>query len=210
MKVKVDIINYIEKNILPQYGDFDKAHNLNHINRVIENSLEIARSYPVDINLIYVIAAYHDIGMPKGRKDHGNHSAEILLEDRNLDKWFSGDERTLMAEAIEDHRASLGHEPRSIYGKIVADADNDLEYRSILMRCLWHSLAHFPGHDKDTHFDRIFNHMIDKYGENGYLKTWLNSEHDMRSLSEIRHKLTNDRKGLRADFDELWNLEVQT
>ena len=31
-----------------------------------------------------------------------------------------------MKEAVEDHRASASHEPRSIYGKIVAEADRDL------------------------------------------------------------------------------------
>ena len=202
-----EIEEYIEGKIIPQYGNFDKAHNINHIRRVIQVSLEMARDYSVDFNLIYVIAAYHDIGMPKGRKDHGRHSAEFLLNDNKLRDWFSDEEIKLMAEAIEDHRASIAYEPRSIYGKIVSDADNDLRYSSVLKRCLQHGLAYFPQYDKETHFLRIREHMEEKYGEGGYLKTWLNTEHDKRGLREIRNKLYKNQQSLRDDFDRLWDSE---
>ena len=201
------IIDYIEKYIIPKYSQLDKAHNLSHVKRVIENSLEIAKDYYVDFNMVYVIAAYHDIGLFKDRKDHEKTSAAFLLTDKKLKTWFSDDQIQTMAEAVEDHRASSDHEPRSIYGKIIADADNDLEYISILTRCIQHSLAYFSHYDKDRHFKRIIAHMAEKYGEGGYLQTWLNSEHDRRGLDQIRNQLTSDLKGLRADFERILKLE---
>ena len=204
-----NIVRYIETNIIPQYSQFDKAHNISHIKRVIENSLEIARLYPVDINLVYVTAAYHDIGMAKGRKDHEKNSARFLLADKKLEEFFNSDELKIMAEAIEDHRASIGYEPRSIYGKIVADADNDLEYNSVFRRCLQYGLATFPEYDKETHFMRIHEHMIEKYGYDSYLTLWLNTERDQRGLQDIRDMLYKKKEAMRADFDKLWKLEGQ-
>ena len=40
--VSLDLMEFVEKNILPRYAAFDKAHNLTHINRVISRSLELA------------------------------------------------------------------------------------------------------------------------------------------------------------------------
>lgn len=39
-----------------------------------------------------------------------------------------------MREAVEDHRASSDHEPRSIYGKIVAEADRIIDTDTTLRR----------------------------------------------------------------------------
>ncbi|MCL2420514.1 MAG: HD domain-containing protein [Defluviitaleaceae bacterium] len=206
-KINPAIIEYVEAHIIPQYSQFDRAHNLGHVHKAIQNSLEIASEHAVDINMVYVIAAYHDIGLPQGRKEHNKHSAAYLLADEKLQDWFSQAEIKIMAEAVVDHRASLEYEPRSIYGKIISDADNDLEYMSVFTRCLQHGLAHFPHYDKDTHFERIVEHMHDKHGEDGYLKTWLNSEHDKRGLGEIRRKLTLDLDGMREDFERLWEME---
>ncbi len=41
-----------------------------------------------------------------------------MYNDINLNKFFSNENLIIMKEAIEDHRASLDREPRSIYGKL--------------------------------------------------------------------------------------------
>lgn len=118
------LITYIETAIIPRYKEFDKAHNLSHVRTVIEESLALARQYPeADERLAYVIAAYHDTGLCRDRATHHLVSGEILMVDDTLRQWFSDTEILLMKEAVEDHRASTDHEPRSIYGKIVAEAD---------------------------------------------------------------------------------------
>ena len=59
----LDLVEFVETNILPQYTQFDRAHNLEHVTRVIRNAMELVRLTGADINMVYVIAAYHDLGM---------------------------------------------------------------------------------------------------------------------------------------------------
>ena len=40
------LILYIETEIIPRYEQFDKAHNLSHVQAVIEESLALAKLYP--------------------------------------------------------------------------------------------------------------------------------------------------------------------
>ena len=199
MAIRADILKYIQKHILPKYESFDKAHDATHVNKVIENSLFIAKDYDVDINKVYVIAAYHDLGLSKGRKEHEKHSALFLLSDLRLREWFGEDELAIMAEAVEDHRASNEHEPRSIYGKIVSEADRDLDYETIVTRTVHYSLDNFPNHTTEEHFMRTYEHIRDKYGDSGYLKLWLNTELIKKNLAKIRDNLKNVDK-FRADF----------
>ena len=110
--------NDIETNILPLYDDFDATHQRGHVEKVIEQSLTIATDHDVDMNMVYVIAAYHDTGLTEGRKTHHLVSGRIVREDMWLRDWFSGGQIETMAQACEDHRASSDHDPRSIYGKI--------------------------------------------------------------------------------------------
>ena len=121
--VNPNILAYIEQEILPRYDHFDAAHQRNHADEVIDRSLALAKHYDVDENMVYTIAAYHDTGLCEGRDTHHLVSGRIIREDKKLRDWFDEDQIETMAQAAEDHRASSGHEPRSIYGKIVAEAD---------------------------------------------------------------------------------------
>ena len=58
----LDLVEFVETNILPQYAQFDRAHNLEHVTRVIRNAMDLVRLTGADINMVYVIAAYHDLG----------------------------------------------------------------------------------------------------------------------------------------------------
>jgi len=200
MEVNSNILDYIQQQIIPKYAAFDKAHNLEHVSKVIQNSLDIAADYDVDMDKVYVIAAYHDIGLSQGREDHEKNSAIILASDPALNQWFSKADMALMAEAIEDHRASNNYEPRSIYGKIVSEADRDIEYRVILTRTIQYSLKNYPDYDFEQHFNRTYQHLKDKYGEEGYLKLWLNTEQNQYNLKKLRDRITAKEK-LKTDFE---------
>lgn len=123
----LDLVEFIETSILPMYAAFDKAHNMEHVTRVIRRSLDLARRTGANINMVYAIAAYHDIGMSGPRAIHHITGGKMLMRDARLKKWFSSEQIKIMKEAVEDHRASASHAPRSIYGKIVAEADRDLD-----------------------------------------------------------------------------------
>ena len=78
-----DLKDYIENNIFKEYSKNEEAHGLNHIKFVIKRSLDLSKDKDLDINMIYTIAAYHDIGHHIDAKNHEAVSAKILLEDEN-------------------------------------------------------------------------------------------------------------------------------
>ena len=204
LNINPRVFDHIQKNILPQYDGFDAAHNRVHANRVIENSLKIAKGHNVDMTKVYAAAAYHDIGISIDRKNHEKHSADYLLADLKLKEWFTAEDLAELAEAVQDHRASNNNEPRSIYGKIVAEADRDIEYTMILTRVIQYSLEHYPDYTSEQHFDRTYTHMQEKYGVDGYLKLWLDSESNLSNLDEIRNAMANS-EGFKADFMHIFS-----
>ena len=129
-------MEFVETQILPKYTEFGESHGLRHVNRVIKNSLELARITGADINMVYVVAAYHDLGMSGPRAIHHITSGKILMADARLKRWFSQDQIKIMKEAVEDHRASSSRQPRSIYGKIVAEADRDIDTHENFLRAI--------------------------------------------------------------------------
>ena len=167
------IRQYIESEIIPRYDNFDAAHGRDHVEYVIAQSLKLAEHYDVDRDMVYVIAAYHDTGLAVERKTHHLESGRIMRADRNLRQWFSEGQIETMARAVEDHRASSDHEPRSIYGKIVAEADRQIDPETIIRRTVQYGLSHYPELDREGHWQRMLDHLNEKYAEGGYLRLWI-------------------------------------
>ncbi|MCR4829233.1 MAG: HD domain-containing protein [Bacteroidales bacterium] len=194
------MLQYIDSEILPRYAHFDAAHRGDHAQQVIHNSLQLAQHYPVEINMVYTIAAYHDIGLCEGRERHHIVSGELIRGDTTLRKWFDEKQISLMAEAVEDHRASAQQAPRSIYGKIVAEADRDIEPQKIVQRTVQYGLTHQPEADVEAQWQRIVEHLEEKYGEGGYLQLWLPESPNAAKLKELRD-LIHNRSALRQAFE---------
>lgn len=184
--VRSDIRDYIERTILPRYDHFDAAHRRDHVDMVIVQSLSIARNYDVDPDMVYVIAAYHDTGLVNGRERHHIDSKHIVLDDMHLREWFSADQILVMAEAVEDHRASSSNPPRSIYGRIVSEADRVIEPETIIRRTIQYTLANYPNLDYEEGYGRMVEHLRAKYGYGGYLKLWIEESENGRRLEELR------------------------
>ncbi len=182
---------YLEHKIIPIYDGFDPAHKSDHVNKVIFTCLEISKDYEVNENMVYVIACYHDIGLQFGREDHHLTGGLFLYNDHELRHYFDETEMIIMKEAVEDHRASNDDEPRTIYGKIIAEADRDINFDVVCLRTIQFGFKHYPNLSMDDHIDRAYDHIVDKYGPNGYLKLWLNTKHNQNGLKEIHQKLKN-------------------
>jgi HD domain protein len=206
-QVQLDLMEFIEKNILPRYNHFDKAHNLAHAIRVIKRSLQLAAKIGANIDMAYVIAAYHDLGLEGPRAIHHMTSGKILTADARLKKWFSTEQIKIMKEAVEDHRASNSHAPRSIYGKIVAEADRDLEPQIVFRRTVEYGLDHYPQKSKEEHWQRFVEHMTNKYSNSGYIKLWIAGSFNEKSLKEIRNIIV-DKAQLRKQFDVIYQEET--
>lgn len=203
----LDLVEFIETQILPRYAEFDRAHNLEHVTRVIRNSLELVKSTGADINMVYAIAAYHDLGMSGHRADHHLRGGKILAADARLKKWFSPEQIKIMKEAVEDHRASASRAPRSIYGKIVAEADRDIEPQVVIRRTIQFGFGHYPELDKEGHWKRFLEHMNNKYSKDGYLKLWIPGSPNAKKLSELRN-LIEQPVELRKAFDQIFAEET--
>ena len=203
----LDLVEFVEKNILPQYASFDKAHGLGHVVRVIRSSLELARVTGANINMVYDIAAYHDIGMSGPRAIHHITGGKILSRDARLKQWFTPEQIKIMKEAIEDHRASASHAPRSIYGKIVAEADRDLDPDIVFRRTVQFGLANYAELDHEHHWLRFKNHMDSKYSEHGYIRLWIPNSDNERKLNALR-AIIMDTEKLRDTFERIYKEEV--
>ena len=202
MKINPDIVSYIENEIIPRYDHFDAAHQRDHVNMVIQQSLEISKSLDVDVNMVYVIAAYHDTGLCEGRERHHEVSAQIIKADENLRKWFTEEQIQTMADAAEDHRASAKHEPRTIYGRIVAEADRFIDPETIVRRTIQYGLDHYPELSKEQQYDRMMQHLHEKYGRNGYLKLWFPESPNTARL-EILRQMIDDETEIKEIFISL-------
>lgn len=203
-----ELQTYIEQEILPRYDHFDSAHRRDHAELVMRESVRLAALHGAREELSYTIAAYHDTGLVVGRELHHIHSGEIIRSDQHLRKWFTEEEIALMAEAAEDHRASSDRAPRTIYGQIVAEADRTIDPLTILKRTVQYGLTHYPAYDREEHYRRFLEHLLEKYAEGGYLRLWIPDPEKEARLQELRD-LIRSREQLRATFDEIFNQETE-
>ena len=197
------IREYIESEIIPRYDNFDAAHGRDHVEYVIAQSLKLAEHYDVDRDMVYVIAAYHDTGLAVERKTHHLESGRIIRSDQSLRQWFNEGQIETMAQAVEDHRASSDHEPRSIYGKIVAEADRQIDPETIIRRTVQYGLSHYPELDREGHWQRMLDHLNEKYAEGGYLRLWIPESDNAGKLKEL-HEIIKDRDYLESLFDRFY------
>ena len=181
----LDLMEFVETNILPQYAAFDRAHNLEHVTRVIRNALDLVRITGADANMVYIIAAYHD-----------------LAADARLKQWFSAEQKKIMREAVEDQRASASHTPRSLYGKIIAEADRDIVPEVVFKRAIEFGLANYPELDYEQQWQRFRQHMDEKYSANGYIRLWISGSPNERRLNELRSIIAQPAK-LRQAFEQI-------
>ena len=200
----LDLIEFIETKILPQYAAFDAAHNMEHVTRVIRHSLELVKITGADINMVYTIAAYHDLGMSGPRAVHHLTGGKILATDARLRKWFSPEQLKVMREAVEDHRASASRSPRSIYGKIVAEADRDLDTDIVIRRTIQFGLANYPELDYEGQYRRFKEHMDNKYSKDGYIKLWIPNSPNAKRLNDLRNLIAQPAE-LRKAFDKIYH-----
>ena len=205
-RIRPDLREYVERQIIPRYDAFDKGHRRDHVQTVIAQALQLASWYDVDPDLVYVAAAYHDTGLCEDRQTHHLVSGRIIREDPKLRDWFSPEQIETIAEAAEDHRASSDHAPRSVYGRLVAEADRQIVAETVIRRTVQYGLNHYPELDKEGHWHRTLEHLHEKYAEGGYLKLWIPQSPNAARLAELR-ALIGDEAKLRTLFESFYSEE---
>ena len=193
MKINKKLQKYIEDNVFPEYDKNESGHGIMHIKYVIDRSFELVEENHLEVNadMVYTIAAFHDIGHHIDSKNHEKVSAEIMAKDDNLKKFFNNEELLIIKEAIEDHRASSKHDPRSIYGRIVSSADRNNTVEDCLRRTYTYGLRLDPEATDDSLFLRAYDVLLDKFGIDGYAKFFFRDSKYEEFLKEIRELLSN-------------------
>ena len=204
-----DLIKYTEENIFPEYSKNESGHGIDHIKYVIKRSFDIVSQNKLDVNLdmVYIIAAYHDIGHYIDSKNHEKISAEIMSKDKELERFFNDEELRIIKEAIEDHRASSDHEPRSIYGRIVSSADRNNTVEDCLRRTYTYGLKLDPKSSDDELFERAYNVLLNKFGENGYAKFFFKDNEYEQFLKDIRKLLKDKEKYIETQREYIMKLK---
>lgn len=159
------LVSYIESYIFPKYEKL-YAHGLLHIQYVIDHSFIIAKDFDVDLNMVYCVACYHDLGLlsvDMNREEHAIESGKKLINDINLREFFDDSQLVTMKEAVEDHSGSLNRCPRNIYGEIVSDADRDVDIYMLAKRQLPTSIKYYPELITfDDHFERCYQYILNR------------------------------------------------
>lgn len=203
-RVNPQIREYVERHIVPLYLAFDDGHNIDHVQTVIEQSLRLASFYDVDCDMVYVVAAFHDVGLSFGREYHHLRSAEILAADEFIGGRFSAEQIQTMCQAVEDHRASSSHPPRSIYGCIVAEADRIIDCDVTIRRAVQYGLRQMPDATREEQFERMRDHLRKKYGEGGYIRFWCPESGNEERMARLRAVIANDDE-LHKIFDRIYS-----
>ena len=207
--IREDIIRYVFDEIVSRYAGFDPAHRENHALTVIEQAMHLLDSRAawlegqpaetadqwsedIDREILFVAAACHDLGLVNGRENHHTDSGIIIRNDDRLKKWFTQQQIEIIAQAAEDHRASGKSAPRSIYGKIVAEADRVIDGETIILRTVQFGFTHYPDLGRVGHIERAVAHLKEKYGRGGYLKLWIPWSDNAARLSALQDTIADD------------------
>lgn len=195
-KVNLELRRYIDENILSQYDSNNVGgHGRDHIITVIKRSFEIEKEFNLnlDYNMIYVIAAYHDIGYREDPDNHEEVSSRKFLEDVKMREFFDEQSIQLVSEAIVDHRASLEYEARSDYGKLVSSADRETSVTNMLTRSFLYQKDKHSAENPtiDQIIEYSYKKLSSKYGKGGYAKMYYPDQKYKDYLEEMQNLLEN-------------------
>jgi len=207
--IRLSLQEYIESEVIPRYAAFDKAHREDHARMVMERALAMGKACDIDEEMLYTAAACHDLGLAVDRRTHHLESGKIIRADERLKEWFSPEQVEVIAQAAEDHRASATTPPRSIYGCLVAEADRMIDPVTIIRRTVQFGFAHYPGLDKESHWQRTLEHLNEKYAEGGYLHLLIPGSPNEAPLAELR-SIIHDTERLRGIFEEIYRDETRS
>lgn len=158
--------------------------------------------------MVYVAICYHDVGVSIDRRNYEKVSADLLRRDDKLKGFFDEEKIEIMAEAIEDHRASMKGDPRSIYGRILSSADRNVDVDDALRRTYFYRIKHFPNYSLDELIEDSRMHLIEKFGKNGYAqgKIYFEDCEYQKFLEDIRY-LTNDSVAFTLKYKQVNHLK---
>ena len=197
MDLNENIVKYIEEKIFSQYDTNIGGHGIEHVKNVINRSFELNELFHLNLNpnMVYVIAAFHDMGYKVDPENHEQVSADMFYQDEVMKYFFSDEDRQIIYEAIIDHRASLEYEARSVYGKLVSSADRAID----IDIALWGIILFQRDKHKDENLSDLdiieyaYKKLASKYGKGGYAKMYFPDQKYQDFLNSMQ-KLVADKE----------------
>lgn len=135
------------------------------------------------------------------RIDHARSVIERSL--RLAERCKADPDMAYTVAAYHDLGLCDGREPRSVYGRIVAEADRCLDPDTVLRRTIQYGLEHYPDLDREGQYARCCDHLLRKYADGGYLRLWISCSDNERQLKTLRG-LIRSRDQLRRCFDAIF------
>lgn len=155
------------------YDNFDEAHNREHMNKVRKFAVYLGRTYAPDyLDLIYIAATLHDIGLIEDRESHEEHGGMMIRNDEYLNSVLTAEQIDIVASAVEQHRASTGNQQSNIE-KIISDADRASNTTSfILYRSIMYQLKneYERGKSLNQYIVQVVDYLRSKFGPEGFGK----------------------------------------
>ena len=124
-----EIVDNVKDELLKICKSYNEKYGYDfwndHIKYVVQNSVNLAKKYNADIEIVELAALLHDISMPSEygpRDEHHIYGAKIA--DELLTKFnYPEDRKERVKACILNHRGSKDLKRNSIEEQIVADAD---------------------------------------------------------------------------------------
>ena len=197
--VNQELKDYIEKSIFPQYEENDKAHGIIHIKEVIRRAFALNDTFKLglDPNMIYAMAAYHDLGKHENHTIHEKIAASKFILDYRMRDFFTHEQRETIRAAIEDHRSSKEDEPRTIYGKLISSADRNTRIDMVFIRSFFVAHERMPNEVIDNYLVYTLKRLSKKYDEENPENMFFEDEtykifiDDMRELLKKEDEFKN-------------------
>ena len=166
--VNPNLKKYIEEQIFPKYEKNDQGHGILHILEVIRRSFVLNQSLNLglDSNMIFTIAASHDLGKYEehetGEK-HAKIAGRRFIQNKEFSRFFTDSQRQTIKEAIEDHSSSLEDMPRSDYGKLVSSADRNTSIEMVFIRSFFVGKRKNPEQNMEEYLEFTLNRLRKRY-----------------------------------------------
>ena len=124
-----EVVDSIKAELLKRCENYKKKYGYDfwndHIKYVVKNSIELAKKYGADVEIVELGALLHDIAMPSElgpREEHNVYGVQIadeLLTQLN----YPEDRKERVKECVLRHRGSKNLPRNTIEEECVADAD---------------------------------------------------------------------------------------
>ena len=192
--VRRDLKDYLKKKVLPEYAKNDGGHNWAHVREVIRRSFELNEAFNLGLepNMIYAIAVCHDWGKCEDHERHHLVAAKHFVDDENMKRFFSDQERKIIKEAIEDHRSSKEDEPRSDYGKLISSADRNSRVDIVFVRSFFVAHERMPDEIIEDYLDYTIKRLAKKKDEKDPENMFYEDDVYKNFLQEMRELLKNE------------------